>query len=326
MTGNVRRAAVGKIDAICTSKEKGVRKTPVDRARFVAGQGVEGDAHCGRWHRQVSLLGAEHIDTVRRGGLPDVSYGDFAENLVVSGISLASLGLGSRLKLGSEVELRITQIGKVCHMPCRIHQLTGDCIMPSRGLFARVESGGNVSVGDSVEVTQTVPREYFQVVVLTISDRCSRGQASDKTGPAIAKNIEDSLDAHVYVLEILPDDITELTDRLRHYSGGHSIDLILTAGGTGFSARDHTPEATRVVVERLTPGLDEAMRALSLKKTPHAILSRSCSGIRGSTLMVNLPGSERAAMENLDAIMAALPHGLRILRGEETDCGRSPGK
>lgn len=313
---------MGRIEAICTSQKKGVPKTPVSNACFVSGQGIQDDAHAGEWHRQISLLAAEHVEQVRRGGLPNIAPGDFAENLILSGVDSESLGLGSRLRLGSEVEIRITQIGKVCHSPCRIHHLTGDCIMPRHGLFARVETGGNVSPHDRVEVLRLVPRHFFQVVVLTISDRCSRGQATDTAGPAVVRQIEEAMDAHVYASEILPDEIPPIADRLRHYSDGHSIDLLLTVGGTGFSPRDVTPEATRAVVERPAPGLDEAMRAASLTKTVHAILSRACSGIRASTLIVNLPGSQRAAVENLNVILPALPHGLAKLRGEESDCGR----
>ncbi len=312
---------MGRVDAICTSPGKGVRKTSVPSALFVSGQGIEGDAHAGPWHRQISLLATESIEESRRR-MPEIAAGDFAENLAVSGIDSDSLGLGSRLRLGAEVELRITQIGKVCHKPCRIQTLTGDCIMPRQGLFARVETSGSVSVGDSVELVHHVPRHLLQVVVLTISDRCSQGQATDTAGPAVVGRIEEAMEAHVYAIELLPDEAQQISDRLRHYSNGHSIDLILTVGGTGFSPRDVTPEATREVVERLTPGLDEAMRAASAAKTPHAMLSRACSGIRAATLIVNLPGSERAARENLDAILPALSHGLAKLRGDTADCGR----
>jgi len=126
----------------------------------------------------------------------------------------------------------------------------------------------------------------------------------------------------VYATAIIPDDVAEVADRLKHYADGHSIDLVVTVGGTGFAPRDVTPEATRQVVERPAPGLDEAMRAASLAKTPHAALSRGNSGIRGATLILNLPGSERAAVENLDAVLKALPHGLAKLRGDPSDCGR----
>jgi len=315
---------VPRIEALCVGETKGIRKHAVNSAVFRTGHGIEGDAHAGPWHRQVSLLSHEDIEAVRRNGLSDISPGDFAENIILSGLDLASLGLGTRLRLGRDVVLSITQIGKACHSPCRIYQLTGDCIMPRVGLFARVEVGGEVQTGDSVEILDLVPRSRFQAVVLTISDRCSRGEAEDTAGPAVAKTLEAGLDVHVYRTEILPDEKPAISDRLKHYCDGHSIDLVVTVGGTGFAPRDVTPEATREVVERLTPGLDEAMRAASLSKTPHAMLSRGASGIRGSTLIINLPGSERAACENLHAILGGLRHGLQKLRGDIADCGRPP--
>ncbi len=306
---------MGRIDAICTSPEKGVRKTAVSSVQFVSGHGIEGDAHAGPWHRQISLLATESIDETRRR-LPDIAAGDFAENVALSGIQPDSLGLGSRLRLGAEVELRITQIGKVCHKPCRIQYLTGDCIMPRSGLFARVETGGNASVGDNVELLHLVPRSYFQVAVLTISDRCSLGQATDTASPAVVRRIKEAMETHVYAAEILPDEESEIGDRLKHYCNGHSIDLIVTVGGTGFSPRDVTPEATRAAIERPTPGLDDAVRTASFGKTPRAVLSRA------STLIVNLPGSERAALENLEVILPALSRGLAKLRGDKSDCGQ----
>ena len=141
---------------------------------------------------------------------------------------------------------------------------------------------------------------------------------------ALAELLRRELGAHIYKSETLPDDQPAIEERLRHYADGHGIDLVLTVGGTGFAPRDVTPEATRAVVERLTPGLDEAMRAASLAKTPHAVLSRGVSGIRRQTLIVSLPGSERGAVGNLEAILSALPHGIEKLRGDPSDCGRPP--
>ncbi|MFC1528432.1 molybdenum cofactor synthesis domain-containing protein [Candidatus Latescibacterota bacterium] len=311
------------VEAVCIGEKKCERKHPVDSAVFLAGHGIEGDAHAGKWHRQVSILALEDIEKVRCDGLPDIGPGDFAENVILSGLDLTLLGLGTRLIFGRNVVLSITQIGKECHEPCRIYQMTGDCIMPRLGLLARVESGGTVSVGDSAEVLISVSREIFQAIILTISDRCSRGEATDTAGPAVSRRLEESLNAHIYKNEILPDDPGDIEKRLRHFCNGHSIDLIITVGGTGFSPRDVTPETTRKVVERFTPGLDEAMRASSMHKTPHAMLSRGISGIRGSTLIINLPGSERGAIENLDVILGSLRHGLLKLRGDISECGKA---
>jgi len=313
-----------RIEAICVSAKKGEPKHAVDRATFVADYGICGDGHAGPWHRQVSLLSAEEVAEARKQ-LADLAPGGFAENLLVSGLDFDSLGMGSRLRLGKEVEVVITQIGKACHSHrCVVFERLGDCLMPRRGLFARVFRGGAVSVGEPVELVERVTREALQAVVLTISDRCSRDEATDTAGPAVGRLLEEGLAARVYSVEILPDEQPQIEERLRDYCEGRGIDLILTVGGTGFSPRDVTPEATRAVVERPTPGLDEAMRARSLAKTPHAMLSRGASGIRKRTLILNLPGSERAAAENLEAVIPGLEHGLRKLRGDPSDCGRKP--
>jgi molybdenum cofactor synthesis domain-containing protein len=312
---------VGRVEAVCRSAQRGVRKEPCASALFVADHGVEGDAHAGTGHRQVSVLTVEDIDGMRRQGLPGLEFGDFGENVVVSDLDLSALGLGSRLRLGSIVEISVTQLGKDCHARCAIYRKAGDCIMPRLGLFARVRRGGEVAPGDIAEISTVVSREVFQVVVLTISDRCSRGTTEDSAGPAVARRIEDAIGAHVYATEIVPDERETIAGRLRHYSDGHSIDLVVTVGGTGFAPRDVTPEAVSEVVERRTPGLDEAMRLASLRETPHAMLSRAVSGIRGSTLILALPGSERGGLENLEAVLPALPHGLAKLRGDPSDCG-----
>ena len=124
----------------------------------------------------------------------------------------------------------------------------------------------------------------------------------------------------MYAMEVLPDEGDVIAARLRHYSDGHSIDLVISVGGTGFAPRDVMPEAVTAVIERPTPGLDEAMRRASLEKTPHAMLSRAVSGIRKQTLILSVPGSEHGAMENLAAVLPALEHGLRKLRGDPGDC------
>ncbi|HSW50599.1 MAG TPA: MOSC domain-containing protein, partial [Bryobacteraceae bacterium] len=153
---------MGKVEVICISVRKGQKKKPVESARLLANHGFEGDAHAGAWHRQVSLLAHEDIEEVRAGGIPGLQAGDFAENLIVSGIDLSALGLGSLLRLGAEAELRVTQLGKICHQRCAIYDQTGDCIMPRLGLFARVVRGGMVEPGMPVEVVEAVPRGKLQ--------------------------------------------------------------------------------------------------------------------------------------------------------------------
>jgi molybdopterin adenylyltransferase len=304
------------------SQRKGIPKTAATAARLRRDHGLEGDAHAGAGHRQVSILGLPHIEGFKRTSGLALAPGAFAENLVVSGLDLDGLGLGSRLRLGDHAVVTITQLGKQCHSRCAIYHQTGDCIMPRVGLFARVVEDGDIAVGAAAEVNAVVPRAAFQVVVLTLSDRCAAGTAVDTAGPAVAALLGEALGAHVYKTEILPDGRAGLAERLRHYADGHTIDLVVAVGGTGLAPRDQTPEAVRDVVDRLTPGFDEAMRAASLAATPLAMLSRACSGVRGSTLILSLPGSERAAVENLRAILPALPHGLAKLRGDPADCAR----
>jgi molybdopterin adenylyltransferase len=319
-TGSGKGEPAGRVLAVCISDEKGVPKRAVDSVRLRADHGIEGDAHAGPWHRQVSLLSSEDIEGVRARGLR-VEFGAFAENIVVEGLDLTRFGLGTVFRLGASAAVRISQIGKVCHVRCAIYTQTGDCIMPRLGLFARVVEGGEVRPGDEVAVLQEVPRGAFQAVILTLSSTASEGKREDTAGPAVQALLESKLGAHIYRLEILPDRKERIVERLMHYADGHSIDLILTVGGTGFSPDDVAPEATLAVVERAVPGFGEAMRRASLEKTRNAILSRATAGIRGRTLIVNLPGSERAALENLETILPALPHGLGKLRGDRTPCG-----
>jgi molybdopterin adenylyltransferase len=159
----------------------------------------------------------------------------------------------------------------------------------------------------------------MKIGILTVSDKGWRGEREDRSGPAIREMME-AAGAEVVRARIVPDEPELIKAALVEWSG-EGLDLILTTGGTGFSPRDWTPEATRAVIEREAPGICEAMRQAGMKKTPTAMLSRAVAGIRGSTLIVNLPGSEKGVRESLDAIMEALPHGIDILKGKAGECG-----
>ncbi len=142
-----------KIVSIAISKKKGTRKTPVDEIFISKDHGLEGDAHAGKWHRQVSLLASESIEDARRQGL-DVTFGDFAENIATSGIDWKAIPIGTRVKLGNTVLVEITQIGKECHNKCAIYYKAGDCIMPREGVFARVLEEGKIRRGDEIRIVQ----------------------------------------------------------------------------------------------------------------------------------------------------------------------------
>ncbi len=155
----------------------------------------------------------------------------------------------------------------------------------------------------------------IRVGILTISDRSARGERPDLSGPALAQAVRAHwADAEVAVTGIVPDEPAEIAAWLRRGADELALDLILTTGGTGFAPRDVTPEATRAVIEREAPGLAEAMRSESRRVTPHAMLSRAVAGIRRRTLIVNLPGSPKGAIENLRVILPVLPHAIELLR------------
>lgn len=159
-------------------------------------------------------------------------------------------------------------------------------------------------------------RHIYKVAVLTISDRCSRGERQDESGRVIQEIIK-QLPVEVIKYEIIPDEPEQIKERLIDYCDNLKADLVLTNGGTGFGERDNTPEATRQVIEKEAPGIPEAMRAGCLKFTERAMLSRGIAGIRGRTLIVNLPGSAKAVKESLEVILKGLSHGLDMIAGKE---------
>ncbi|MBN1260954.1 MAG: MogA/MoaB family molybdenum cofactor biosynthesis protein [Anaerolineae bacterium] len=164
--------------------------------------------------------------------------------------------------------------------------------------------------------------EPIRLVILTASDRAAAGLYEDESGPALAKLLKQTLGATLVARQVVPDDRATLAEQLCTWADGGEVDLILVTGGTGFAPRDVTPEATRDVIEREAPGLAEAMRAASLRITAHAMLSRTVCGIRKQTLIVDLPGSPKAAVENAQVILPVLPHAIDLLRNApESEAG-----
>lgn len=310
---------MGKVIAICTSPARGTQKHQVPAARFTVEWGIEGDAHGGNWHRQVSLLSADKIAAFNARGA-NVQPGAFGENLVVEGFDFRALPVGTLLRCG-DVLLEMTQIGKECHSHCEIFKRMGECIMPTQGVFARVLEPGEIRVGDEMEIQPRTEPRPWQAAVITLSDKGARGERRDESGPAIAKRLTE---AGYEVVEqlLLADEAAPLKAQLMRLADQRQLDLILTTGGTGFGPRDITPEATLAVAHRNAPGIAEAMRAASLAITPRAMLSRAASVIRGKTLIINLPGSPKACMECMDVFLDTIPHAMGLLRGAVEDCAR----
>jgi len=174
---------------------------------------------------------------------------------------------------------------------------------------------------DQPEGPAAGPGRPVRVGILTASDKGARGERVDQSGPAIEAAVE-MLGWEVVSRAVTPDDRGEIAAALRRMADDERLDVVFTTGGTGFARRDVTPEATLDVIEKLVPGLPELMRAESLRHTRRAALSRAVAGIRGYTLIVNLPGSPRAVRECLEVVLPVLPHGVDILRGEAAECAR----
>ena len=304
----------GYIVSVNVAETKGVRKDPVESITLVVDHGVEGDAHAGPWHRQVSLLAQESIAKML-AACPSVDPGAFGENLTTSGIVLYELPVGARFYAG-ETLLEVTQIGKECHDRCAIFHQAGDCVMPREGIFVRVLEGGDVKAGDEIRLEK---RSLIHAAVLTISDKGSRGEREDTSGDALEEALHE-LGASAVERAIVPDEADQIAAELRRWADETQVNLILTTGGTGMTTRDITPEATLAVLDRQAPGFAEAMRAGSLAKTPHAMISRAVSGVRGKTLIVNMPGSPRACREQFAMIAPALPHAVEKLLDLGGDC------
>lgn len=312
----------GIIKAVCISEKRGTVKKNIEKVKITEHYGLEGDAHAGKWHRQVSLLSYDKVmEFNRRGG--EAKEGDFGENLLVEGIDFRSLPVGTML-FCKDVQMRISQIGKECHSHCEIFHRVGDCIMPREGVFAEVLSGGDVAVGDVIEVKYPDETTPLTAAVMTLSDKGAAGERKDTSGPKAASILKK---AGYEVVEelLLPDERKSIEKQLIRLCDSRQVNLIITTGGTGFASRDCTPEATMAVAHRNAPGIAEAIRAGSMNITKRAMLSRGVSVIRGRTLIINLPGSEKAVEESMSLIIEELEHGIRILMGTASECARTDG-
>jgi len=307
--------AEGLLVAVNVSAQKGVSKTPVERAVLDA-HGIVGDAHAGPWHRQVSLLATESIDRFGESAGQSFAPGEFAENLTTRGLDLLDVSLLDRFRIGP-VELEVTQLGKRCHGDgCAIFQSVGRCVMPKEGLFCRVLTGGEIAPGDRIVQV----KRSLRCLVVTLSDRASRGEYEDRSGPRVQTLLADHFAGSRWRLAmrgvVLPDDADVLRALL--VAEAPDCDVIVTTGGTGIGPRDITPDVVAGLADRQIPGVMEAIRVSCGAEHPSALLSRSVAAVMGRTLIYTLPGSVRAVEEYLAEILRTLEHAVCMVHGLDT--------
>jgi len=302
-----------KVVSVNVSDKKGTIKSPVEFIECNE-KGIAGDAHAGSWHRQISLLGVESFRKFEAEAKRTIQHGEFAENITTEGIILHETAPFDRLMIG-KVELEITQIGKKCHGPnCAIYQEVGDCVMPKEGIFARVIKGGKIKAGDKIVYQPKV----FRVLVITLSDRASRGEYEDLSGPEIVSQLEAFFSEHRWHHKIERKLIADDPDSLRFImrkAKEEKYDMVFTTGGTGIGPRDITPEVARSLMDKEIPGIMESIRLKFGADKPNALLSRGVAGLMGESLTYVLPGSVRAIKEYMGEIFNTLRHLIFMQRG-----------
>jgi len=302
-----------KVVSVNLSEETGTIKHPVCEI-VIDGQGVRGDAHAGQWHRQVSMLSREIIEEFEAEVGREISPGEFAENITVSGFDLRSVGVLDRFTAG-DLHLQVTQIGKECHGDtCAIFREVGKCVMPKEGVFCRVLQGGSLKAGDEFAHE---PKTLL-IRIITLSDRVSRGDYEDRSGPAVEDALNDFFKDKRWHPKIerllLPDDPESLKEKLES-SRVDGCDIVITTGGTGVGPRDSTPEMVTGFCDKMIPGIMESIRIKFGNDKPNALLSRSVAGAAGTTLVYALPGSVKAVKEYMGEILKTIEHVIYMVHG-----------
>lgn len=300
-----------KVLSVNISEKKGTIKKPVEQIRLTA-KGVDKDAHSGNWHRQVSLLAKESIDKFSEQAKRKIDFGEFAENITTEGILLHKTAPLDRFIMG-DLELEVTQIGKKCHGDsCSIFREVGNCVMPKEGIFCRVLKDGQLKADD---VLVYEPR-VISVMIVTLSDRASRGEYQDKSGPLLEKLCEDFLQSknrHYHIEKhIIPDQEEELSSLLEK-AKKEEVDLVFTTGGTGIGPKDITPEVVKKHIDKEITGIMELIRVKYGMEKPNALVSRSIAGVMGQSLVYALPGSPKAVNEYCGEIFKTVEHSLYMM-------------
>lgn len=302
-----------KVLSVNISRQKGTIKKPVEFINLT-GIGVEGDAHSGNWHRQVSLLAKESIDKFSKEANRKIEFGEFAENITTEGLLLHTAKPLDRF-IGKHTELEVTQIGKKCHgTNCSIYKEVGNCVMPKEGIFARVILNGRLKSNDSLIYKPRI----IKILVITLSDRASRGEYTDKSGPHIknlvSKYFEGINRKTSLKYQLIPDNQIQLQTQIEQ-AVQNEVDIVFTTGGTGIGPRDITPETIRPMLEKEIPGIMELIRVKYGGEKPAALLSRGIAGVKNKTLIYTLPGSVKAVTEYCNEILPTIEHSLYMLHG-----------
>ncbi|MCD6595243.1 MOSC domain-containing protein [bacterium] len=306
----------GKVISVNVSEQKGTIKHPVQQIELDE-NGIVGDAHSGRWHRQISLLAIESINRFNRTIGGKFNVGDFAENITTQGIDFSKSSLLDRLQIG-DVELEITQIGKeIGDEDWENYDFVGKYITPRESVFARVLNGGIIKAGNEIEY---LPHK-FAIKIITLSDRASAGDYEDRSGPKILEFLEhffaDKRWHTDFERVIIPDNENKLRKLLEKFSNDN-IDLIFTTGGTGVGPHDITPDIVGSMCDKLIPGIMDCIRIKYGAENPNALISRAIAGIIKNSLVYTLPGSTKAVREYIPEISKTLEHLIYMLHGIDT--------
>lgn len=302
-----------EIISVNVSEKKGEIKIPAEKI-ILTKEGISGDAHAGKWHRQVSLLGVESIEKFSSITGRSYNSGEFAENITTKGLQLNSCKPGDIFK-NSDVELMVTQIGKKCHGDgCAIFRESGACVMPKEGIFAKVISEGCLKAGDTLEYVPKV----IKIGIITLSTRAFEGVYEDLSGPEIIGIINLFASEKGWQTTVgyrlLPDSKERLLSTLREMIN-EGTEIIITTGGTGIGPQDFTPEVIKSLLDKEIPGIMENIRQKYGATKSNALLSRSIAGLAGESLIFALPGSVKAVKEYMTEICPMLEHMIYMKMG-----------
>ena len=300
-----------RVVSVNISQRKGTVKDAVASIEL-DGTGVKGDAHAGKWHRQVSLLGTESFRKFEKQAKRPLRYGEFAENITTEGILLYETHPFDRFVIGDAL-LEVTQIGKKCHGDrCAIYREVGNCVMPKEGIFCRVLKPGTVKAGDTL---QYVPR-VFRARVITLSDRASSGEYEDRSGPLVTRLLEEFFNSTGWKVQVenvvIPDEKAVLEQEILRAADS---DILITTGGTGIGPRDITVDVVKPMLDKEIPGIMELIRTKYGAEKPNALISRGVAGVIGNTLVYTLPGSVRAVEEYMAEITGTIRHSIFMMNG-----------